>query len=105
MAERDADSVIGIEDSAVDKFYRGTIVRLFRGSQRGVVRSQRGREIPFRFSSVVTTGPLRRFDSLREGMEVGFDVGWTSKGLCVTVLRVLEPPVSEEGGSSDRSRS
>ena len=35
----------------------------------------------------------RKFEELREGMVVGFDVGWTSKGLRVTVLRA-EPPGS-----------
>jgi len=33
-------------------------------------------------------GPIPRIDGLREGMSVGFDVGWTSRGLRVTVIRV-----------------
>ena len=71
---------------AGDKFYRGTIEKLFRGSQSGVVRSGNGREIPFAFLHVVMVGPLRHFDDLREGMRIGFDVGWTAKGLRVTVI-------------------
>lgn len=70
-----------------DKFYRGIIKRLFRGSQEGIVLSASGREIPFAFLHVVMVGPLHHFDDLREGMAVGFDVGWTSSGLRVTVLR------------------
>jgi hypothetical protein len=35
---------------------------------------------------VIVTGPINRFEDLREGMTIGFDVGWTSKGLRVTVL-------------------
>lgn len=73
-----------------DKFYRGTIEKLFRGSQAGVVRSGNGREIPFTFLHVVMVGSVRRFEDLREGMPVGFDVGWTSKGLRVTVIQASD---------------
>jgi hypothetical protein len=73
-----------------DKFYRGTIERLFRGSRSGVVRSGNGREIPFTFLHVVMVGAVRRFEDLREGMPVGFDVGWTAKGLRVTVIRAAD---------------
>ena len=53
----------------------------------GVVRSGNGREIPFTFQHVTLVGQARSFEDLREGMAVGFDVGWTSKGLVVTVLQ------------------
>ena len=49
-------------------------------------RSATGREIPFAAVHVIVTGPINRFEDLREGMTIGFDVGWTSKGLRVTVL-------------------
>jgi hypothetical protein len=35
-------------------------------------------------------GPIPRVGGLREGMRVGFDVGWTSSGLVVSVIRVYE---------------
>ena len=69
-----------------DRFYTGIIKKLFVGAGMGVVRSATGREIPFAAAHVILTGPVRRFEELREGMAVGFDVGWTSKGLRVTVL-------------------
>jgi hypothetical protein len=72
---------------SADKYYHGRIAKLFRGSQMGVVRSGNGREIRFEFLHLTMVGPLRRFEDLREGMAVGFDVGWTSKGLRVTVMR------------------
>lgn len=68
-------------------FYAGVIKKLFPGAGMGVVRSASGREVPFAAAHVVLVGPVRRFDDLREGMRVGFDVGWTSKGLRATVLR------------------
>jgi hypothetical protein len=73
-------------DEPRDKFYRGRIKKLFHGTQMGVVRSGNGREIPFTFRHVTMIGQARRFEDLHEGMPVGFDVGWTSKGLVVTVL-------------------
>lgn len=73
-----------------DRFYAGTIKKLFPGAGMGVVRSASGREVPFAAAHVILTGPIRRFEDLREGMPVGFDVGWTSKGLRVTVLRTSE---------------
>ncbi len=71
-----------------DRFYRGIVQKLFRGAQRGTIRSASGREIPFSFASVTMLGAHRRFEDLREGAEVGYDVSWTSKGLRVSVIRV-----------------
>jgi len=71
-----------------DKFYRGTILKLSRGAQRGTLRSASGRNIPFIFAHLVMVGPHRQFTDLREGLEVGFDVSWTSRGLRVSVIRV-----------------
>ena len=90
MDENDADEIATEEPSEIsgDKFYRGTILKLSRGAQRGTVRSASGRNIPFIFIHVNMVGPHRRFDDLREGLEVGYDVSWTSKGLRVSVIRV-----------------
>src|SRR5690348_8247797 len=78
-----------------DNFYRGMIARLDRARGRGLVRSHQGRELPFQFPFVQVTGaPIGgRFpgiDLLNEGDSVGFDVGWTSSGLTVTVIRPAE---------------
>lgn len=83
------------------KFYAGRIQKLFRGSRVGVVRSDSGREIPFEFLHVSMIGPLRSFDDLREGMAVGFDVGWTSAGLRVTVLRAGDDPGASVAAAPD----
>jgi hypothetical protein len=83
--------MVASEDAAgsapPDRFYSGTIKRLYVGSGMGIVRSGTGREIPFAQAHVLLVGPINRFEDLREGMPVGFDVGWTAKGLRVTVLR------------------
>ena len=90
MSDEPADEEGAGAETPADKFYRGTIAKLFRGSESGVVRSGNGRDIPFTFLHVVMIGSLRRFDDLREGMPIGFDVGWTAKGLRVTVIRANE---------------
>jgi hypothetical protein len=61
------------------------------------VRSHQGREVLFEFPYVEVAGaPLGgRFsaiDLLSEGDTVGFDVGWTSGGLRVTVIKPSRPP-------------
>ncbi|HSQ01362.1 MAG TPA: hypothetical protein VL049_29420 [Candidatus Dormibacteraeota bacterium] len=71
-----------------ERFYLGTIRKLFPSAGLGMVRSDSGREIPFAALHVLIGGSVRRFEELREGMRVGFDVGWTSRGLRVTVLDV-----------------
>jgi hypothetical protein len=82
------DDVLAEGGGNGEKFYRGTIVALSRGAQRGTIRSASGRNIPFVFMHVTMLGPHRNFDALREGLEVGYDVSWTSKGLRVSVIRV-----------------
>ncbi len=73
-----------------DKFYHGTVHTLQRGSQRGTIRAASGRDIPFVFAHVTMIGAHRRFDDLYEGLRIGYDVSWTSKGLRVSVIRIPE---------------
>lgn len=59
---------------------------------RGVIRSRSGREIPFQFPFVAVVnadigGRMPGLGLLNEGDNVGFDVGWTSKGLRVTKIK------------------
>jgi hypothetical protein len=75
-------------DGNGDKFYRGTVHALQRGAQRGMVRAASGRDIPFVFAHVIMVGPHRHFDDLYEGLRVGYDVSWTSKGLRVSLIRI-----------------
>ena len=84
-----ADEPLRPADSGTaEKYYRGTIRGLQCGAQRGIIRSATGRNIPFVFAFLTMVGPQRRFDDLREGMEVGYDVSWTSRGLRVSVIRI-----------------
>jgi len=79
------------ETATGDHYYRGVISRVFYGSETGTVRSEAsGREYRFKWPFVEIRGPIPRVDGLREGMTVGFDVGWTSRGLIVTTIRVYD---------------
>lgn len=82
-----AEDSAGPSDSS-SKFYCGIVCSLQRGAQRGVIRAASGREIPFVFAYVTMLGSHRRFDDLYEGLEVGYDVSWTSRGLRVSVIRI-----------------
>ena len=82
-------------------YYEGEIVRLFRGSERGFVRSAQGREVELEFPFVNMTGPLRRFEDLEVGMVVGFDVGWTSSGLRISTL-YAESPSERQAGTEEK---
>jgi hypothetical protein len=75
-----------------DNFYAGLIIFLDGVRGRGVVRTSSGREIRFEFPFVEVVGAppggkSPGIEQLREGDRIGFDVGWTSKGLRVTKIK------------------
>jgi hypothetical protein len=70
-----------------DLFYHGTIQRLFPRNNAGIVRTSSGREIPFSFPCLDLLGPVKKPQELREGLVVGYDMGWTSDGLKVTKIK------------------
>ena len=75
-----------------DNFYAGLIVGLDRARGQGVIRSFSGRDIRFEFPFVEVVGALPGgnmpgVELLHQGDKVGFDVGWTSKGLRVTRIK------------------
>jgi hypothetical protein len=75
-----------------ENFYTGLIVFLDRVRGRGAVRTYSGKEIPFEFPHVTLIGApiggrMPGIQLLNEGDTVGFDVGWTSKGLRITTIR------------------
>ncbi len=88
----------GARDSVVrEGFYAGRIVKLRRGSRSGVVEALgSGRHIPFEWPLVRILG-AQRLEELVVGMEVGFDVSWTSRGLRVSAIKVFSP---SQGGQA-----
>ncbi len=85
-------------------FYRGTILRYSPATGQGLLRSATGRQISFDLQ-FVTLGPSLRGKQpavrLEEGLEVGFDVGWTSRGLRASRF-FIAPPASEGKAGQER---
>jgi hypothetical protein len=75
-----------------EQYYLGTILRVHPGSRTGWLRTSKGREAPFAARDRLLLGTTHGCAALREGLRVGFDLGRTSQGLCVTTIRVYEAP-------------
>ncbi len=92
------DEVLDPKDGK-DLFHQGVISKLFPTNNMGLVRTESGREVPFSFEFVILLGEAKKPNDLREGQEVGYDLGWTSKGLRVTKIKVYPPdlPKIEDG--------
>lgn len=91
------------EEQPEDLFYHGVIRKIFWRSETGIVCSDSGKEVSFSFPFVTLVGvPRQDMRYLREGMRVGFDVGWTSKGLRVMVIKIYEP--SQGQGSAKENK-
>ena len=74
-------------DEQPDFYYHGIIRRLSSRKGTGVVRTASGRDVRFSFQMVRMSGPFTSPKALREGMVVGYDLGWTSHGLRVTRIK------------------
>ena len=71
-----------------DYFHHGVVTKLFPSNNMGLVRTEGGREVPFSFEFVILLGEAKNPADLKEGQKVGYDLGWTSKGLRVTKIKV-----------------
>ena len=87
MSEDDERTPADLEVRPGDRFYRGTVLKLNHGRGTGLIRTGNGREVRFELPLVEFLDE-RRIRDLAEGMVVGFDVGWTSRGLRVTQIKI-----------------
>lgn len=78
------------ESGEHDRYYQPSILRVHTGSRTGRLRTTRGRDVPFDARHVQILGTTGGFATLVPGRRVGFDLGRTSRGLCVTTIRVYE---------------
>lgn len=90
------DEVLDPKDGK-DLFHQGIISKLFPTNNMGLVRTESGREVPFSFEFVILLGEAKKPNDLREGQEVGYDLGWTSKGLRVTKIKAYSSPTPSTG--------
>jgi hypothetical protein len=70
-----------------DLYHQGIITKLFPSNNTGFVRTESGREVPFSYEFVVLFGEAKSVQDLREGERIGYDLGWTPKGLRVTKIK------------------
>ena len=77
--------------SVRERYYQAVVTRVYYGSESGTLASvATGREYHFKGPFVQIVGPIPRVDGLREGMTVGFDLAWTSRGVRVNLIRVFD---------------
>ena len=72
-----------------DLFHHGVITKLFPTNNMGFVRTEGGHEVPFSYELVILLGDVQKPGELKEGMEVGYDLTWTSKGLRISKIKVF----------------
>lgn len=86
-----------------DLFHHGIISKLFPSNNMGVVRTESGREVQFAYDLIIVLGDVHKPADLKEGMEVGYDLGWTSKGLRITKIKVglSSSGLKGQGGQSE----
>jgi cold shock CspA family protein len=70
-----------------DKFSKGRVVKYFPQSRYGFIKDHRGRDLYFNVDEVRFAGSKGR-EALKEGIEVGYDVAWTSHGLHVAKIKI-----------------
>ncbi len=83
----------GLPDTTAPRgrFHQGVITRVYYGSESGTLRSlATEREYRFKVPFVDIRGPIPHIGGLREGMEVGFDLAWTSSGIRVALIHVFD---------------
>lgn len=94
MSKADDSSAAGSRTD--DLYHHGVITKLFPSNNTGIIRTESGRELPFSYELVILCGEAKKVQDLREGEQVGYDLGWTSGGLKITKIKTY--PKSSDGG-------
>ncbi len=70
-----------------DRFSKGRLVKYFPQSRYGFIKDRRGKDVYFNVDELRFVGEKGR-EALKEGIEVGYDVAWTSKGLHISKIKI-----------------
>jgi hypothetical protein len=100
MANMSGPEEIGEGKEKKDLFHHGVISKLFPSNNMGLVRTKSGKEVPFSFQLVLLMGEIANPVDLKEGLEVGYDLGWTANGLRVTKIKTYPRHAFPEGGAN-----
>jgi hypothetical protein len=84
MAETDdAYKTSGVESA----YHKGVVTKLFPSNNTGIVRTESGRELPFSYEFVILVGRAKSPLDLKEGETIGYDLGWTPRGMRITKIK------------------
>ena len=72
------------------KYYRGRIARFNPKTGYGFVETPKGDHIFFYADQIRLEGERKNRSDIRPGRTVGFDVGWTDRGLRVCKLKIYD---------------
>lgn len=79
-----------VEIEKRDTFRKAIIQKFFPQSNYGFVKDEHGNEIYFHIDEMRFVGELRDKSWLVEGQKVGIDIGRTSRGLRVTLMKIYK---------------
>ncbi|MFO1464351.1 MAG: hypothetical protein U1F66_11315 [bacterium] len=74
-------------EETAEKFPRGRVARFFPQSRYGFIKDRNGRDVYFNLDEVRFVGG-KDHRQLQEGVEVGYDLGWTSHGEHVVKMKI-----------------
>jgi cold shock CspA family protein len=72
------------------KYYRGRIARYNPKTGYGFVETPEGKHIFFYADQVRLDGTKRRKADIQRGLVVGYDVGWTDRGIRVCRMKLYD---------------
>jgi cold shock CspA family protein len=72
------------------KYYRGRIAKFNSKTGYGFVETGEGTHIFFYADQIRLEGDQTRKADIRPGKVVGFDVGWTDRGIRVCKMKIVE---------------
>ena len=84
-----------------DLFRKGKVVKFFPQSGYGFIRDSGGRQIYFHLDEVRFIGEKKKRSQIKEGLEVGFDVSRTAKGMRATHLKFYPSGLSSNPAEKD----
>jgi len=72
------------------KYYRGRIAKFNPKTGYGFVETREGAHIFFYVDQIRLEGKQSRKSDIRPGKVVGFDVGWTDRGIRVCKMKIVD---------------
>jgi cold shock CspA family protein len=74
------------------KYYRGRIAKFNPKTGYGFVETRDGSHIFFYADQIRLDGSRTRKSDIQPGRVVGFDVGWTDRGIRVCKIKIVDEP-------------